>query len=415
MKKLNICLILSSMLFAACGEKDEVAPVRFGGGSNSGDAAADEIDPFLKGNQVSDEYVSDLLMRELEGTPPTVQDGPVSVSLISSATQLSKTDDIHNFMICGQDMILPAVEIDEEELLESIQYAQDLAAGAGIDLQITQGDSGSGIAIFLTTSDASKNCDSNPYGVVGFDPYDLMSEDRAIIFADNIPDEKTFGEVIANAVSMMTGFSSNLDSNLIELPFDQSPYGGSSFGTQSISALNTALKKMGPNDVADIRALQGQITQVFSPGLGGLPGIDKIITLVTLAGSTPQSGGQVDTASAMTNLKDAFVDNSGTLSTLATLAGHPELAIGISFITTLFGKNPVATTPAGDSQPETAQLPDLSQFMKIDATSIQELLLDYRSTYNFIGSNYSGENATALQSLLKLAVAQKANVLVSSP
>jgi hypothetical protein len=415
MKIVNLPQIFAFALLCSCGPQQDISL------SDAPHAKTLDAKPvaeaYLYGQPVPIDTTLNLLSQVLTSTPMIKGiEQPRSVSIIHSATILTPSEDPQNYLICGDGMELPAADLTGRDLVIDVTIAKEAAKEAGLEVDISIGDSGNGMAIFLTSIPEFTDCDLNPIGLVGWDPYNIILEDRAIINVDQIPEDQSLGTVLALTISMMTGHSSEQSPSLDAQAFDTVPVVGTLFGEQSMRALDSALRQITNDQVVNVDHLDEEIKKVFPAGIQGLPGLDKVLTLITMAGSSKDSP-SVDPKKAADVLKDGFVNNSGTIATVATLAGHPEIAAAVSIAAVLLGGNDKQLDPTTTETPQpqqtptpTAYLPDLAAFLGSTSVDHQQLLLDFKVTKAYLEANFP-ENLDALRSLLKLAIAQKAAAL----
>jgi len=437
--KLNYVLagLLSTTLWS-CGDGDKVSRPNFSGSLSSSDATPAQPTAALLGVTVPTSITLDLLTAELESLPRIASES-VEVNIVNADLKLDKLASNSNFFLCSDSMSLKKFEISDEDLQKELGYVESWTSSADIDATFTQQVESQGITIYLSQS-TPIDCPELPFGFSTLDRFDVVSDDKAVIFVDQIPPKNTLGEAIAHSLSMMLGYTDKDKIDFSEAPFGQKINPANVMGRDSLRAIYSGLPSLDATNTVNVDHLDYEIKQQFAPGVRGLPGIDKVLTLITLAGAVqeipatdaaspaPANNANVNPTNAVDNLTDVFVNNSGALGGLANLAnitGQPGLAAGISVVAGLLGsgQNNTPATPTPQSQPEPTTaianpaasqakyLPDLAAFMQIEAKSADELLSNYRATHSFILQSYDPMFQKELISLLKLATAQAATRL----
>ena len=208
-------------------------------------------------------------------------------------------------------------------------------------------------------------------------------------------------------------------------------------GLPQIATIANLIPQLMPGNILDIANLLPIITKII-PGNAGmqLPGIDKVLTILGIAQgsvnspsasplpansptapSNPAATGVA--AVAQTGLATVLNPNTlTTLGTLATLAGHPEIAVATSVLQGVVSSGsalpavvPTAPNAPAPSQPVTAArldvLPDFSSALALgNINSFGGLMSTLRGQVGAINSNFTGATRSALLSTLKLAYAQ---------
>ncbi len=198
-------------------------------------------------------------------------------------------------------------------------------------------------------------------------------------------------------------------------------------GLDQIGNIGQLLPGLAPGSVLDISQLLPQIQSLIpiaSSGVG-LPGLDKILTIVGVAGAaqgaqggttpaaTPAAGalgGLIDPALAAAVLGGAT--GLGGLGSLATLAGFGDITqYVLAAQGALNGAGAGAAAPAGTAAtiPQLGAVPDLSALLGLasSTTDIATLLQSLAGTSQVVNGNFGGANKDALLSLVKLAYTQQ--------
>lgn len=213
-------------------------------------------------------------------------------------------------------------------------------------------------------------------------------------------------------------------------------------GLPQIATIANLIPQLAPGNILDITNLLPIITKII-PGNAGsqLPGLDKVMTILGIAqgavnnpaavapnqpGQPAQSQPSLPAIPGMpagvTNAVQggvAAVLNPSTLTTvgtLATLAGHPEIAIATSVLQGVVSSgalpavSPTAQGSAPLQTPTAARLDALPDFASALAlgnmNSFGGLMAMLRGQVAVINSNFTGNTRAALLSTLKLAYAQ---------
>jgi hypothetical protein len=210
----------------------------------------------------------------------------------------------------------------------------------------------------------------------------------------------------------------------------------------NLGSLLPALGGSGAGSILDITQLMPQLGTLLPGGLGagaGLPGFDKIFTLVGLAstaggiqnGAAPAVPGITGLAGIVDpNLASSILGNTGglDLSTLTSLAGVGSVGAGVGGLQDLInslglqapvgGTTNVPTLPGTTGTPNLGTLPDMSQLLGLlnstggvaggvgGIADISTLLNGLSASGRVVSSNYQGEDRDALMSLLKVAYTQ---------
>ncbi len=192
-------------------------------------------------------------------------------------------------------------------------------------------------------------------------------------------------------------------------------------GLDQIGNIGQLLPGLAPGSVLDISQLLPQIQSLIpiaSSGVG-LPGLDKILTIVGVAGAaqgaqggttpaaTPAAGalgGLIDPALAGAVL--GGVTGAGGLGSLATLAGFGDIT---QYVAAAQGALNGAGAGAAATIPQLGAVPDLSALLGLAGSTpdIATLLQSLAGTSQVVNGNFTGANKDALLSLVKLAYTQQ--------
>lgn len=211
----------------------------------------------------------------------------------------------------------------------------------------------------------------------------------------------------------------NLPGNLAGLP-----------GLGQIGNIGQLLPGLTPGSILDISQLLPQIQSLLPIASSGvaLPGLDKILTIVGVAGAS-QGGqtapaGTTPGAGALGGLVDPALANAvlgntaglGTIGALATIAGYGDIVQYVQVAQTVLnagqaaagGANATTPTPAA-SVPMLTSVPDLATLLGLAGQNpdIATLLQSLAGTSQVINGNFTGANKDALLSLVKLAYTQQ--------
>ncbi len=192
----------------------------------------------------------------------------------------------------------------------------------------------------------------------------------------------------------------NLPIDLADLP-----------GLGSLAGLANLIPQLNPADILDISKLLPTLGGLV-PGNGGLPGIDKILTVLGIAQGAPTPGQQPAAGPGGVLGGLAGIINPQTVSTLgglATLAGFGDIATAVGVIqgvvNTTSSMQPANSTPSAAAS--LTKIPDLATALELDKISdMPGLVTAFRGHSEVVNSNWSGDTRDALISALKVAYAQ---------
>ncbi len=398
--------------------------------------------------------------------------------------------DGQSFILCKASATIPAAGLspaDEALVVSGVQQFYD-DAGATLTVTAQQPASGEYTTIHVSGSYSDLGCIGN--GVLGIAPFDVGNANHsdvgfafvknaggASVIAETVAHEAghSFGlEHVSNDKDLMyasnspniTGFASSSVSGTNRLqdgpallrqalgagaaapapgaasqPAPATPIAGLPNlpaglqglpGLDQLASIAQLLPGLTPGSVLDISKLLPQIQALIPIAASGvnLPGLDKIFTIVGVAGAA--GGAQAGTpASTGANLPingqaaGAILGSGGNISTLAGLAG----LAGFGSITTYVsaaqavlggvqGAIPAAKTQPSSATPAPAQLgsvPDLAALLGLAGSSsnIATLISSLGGSAQIVNGNFSGANKDALLSLLKVAYAQQYLDLIS--
>ena len=192
----------------------------------------------------------------------------------------------------------------------------------------------------------------------------------------------------------------NLPIDLADLP-----------GLGSLAGLANLIPQLNPADILDISKLLPTLGGLV-PGNGGLPGIDKILTVLGIAQGAPAPGQQpaAGPGGALGGL--AGILNPQTVSTLgglATLAGFGDIATAVGVIQGVVNTTGAMQPSSGKPSTSAAltEIPDLSTALELDKIAdMPGLVTAFRGHTAVVNNNWTGETRDALISALKVAYAQ---------
>lgn len=169
-------------------------------------------------------------------------------------------------------------------------------------------------------------------------------------------------------------------------------------------------------DISQLLPLVQNLLPLAASGVG-LPGLDKILTIVGLAGAAQGSqGGKAPTAltGALGGLLDPALAGAilggaggiGNLGSLATLAGFGDIT---QYVQAAQGLLNGGVGQSGGAIPQLGSLPDLAALLNLGSanTDIATLLQSLSRTSQVVNGNFTGANKDALLSLVKLAYTQQ--------
>jgi hypothetical protein len=173
--------------------------------------------------------------------------------------------------------------------------------------------------------------------------------------------------------------------------------------------LGRGVDALKPNQVANVAALEPQLTDLLTKRTVPLAGIDRAITVVAFASSATADDKKINIADVADILgKAANSPAADTLSVIATAAGHPEIALGLEVVKLILGDKGATSTPSANPTP--MSLPRFDELLQIktatDAESAVALVEKYRQLKDHLDSHYSGGSQTALRAATLVGFAQ---------
>lgn len=168
-------------------------------------------------------------------------------------------------------------------------------------------------------------------------------------------------------------------------------------------------------NVLDISPLQREIDELIPAGVS-TAGFDRILTaslgaVQSNSGSSGSSGG----GGILDSLVGLFSSvDPDTVAAVATMAGHPEIAIAAQVIMPMLsGDGPADGSESDDEN----YLPDYASVMDLNSLrSMKSLIETLRGHARYINDNYTGDTAESLRALLVIAYSQafRDNIVIQS-
>lgn len=180
--------------------------------------------------------------------------------------------------------------------------------------------------------------------------------------------------------------------------------------TQTLAGLSRGISGLQPTDTADIEAMMPQIEAVVSSEALPVAGLDAALTVIALAASSEsnQHSNKFDIDQAVQALGQAANSPAAeAITTIATAAGHPEIAIALTFVKNLIGQKksdlPVDPTPV--------TLPALNTLLNLkyasdSAADCATLLTGFSDFNRYLEKSFSGDTREALRAVTFVAFAQ---------
>jgi hypothetical protein len=201
-------------------------------------------------------------------------------------------------------------------------------------------------------------------------------------------------------------------------------------GLDQIANIGQLLPGLTPGSILDITQLLPQIQALIPIASSGvaLPGLDKILTIIGVAGAAQGSQGGATPApasgvnSALGGLLDPALAGAilggagglgslGNLGSLATLAGFGNITQYVQAAQGVLNGGATSTPAAATTAPAAAltAVPDLATLLGLATanTDVATLLQSLAGTSQVVNGNFSGANKDALLSLVKLAYTQQ--------
>jgi len=205
------------------------------------------------------------------------------------------------------------------------------------------------------------------------DPYNLFSGDIGVVFEDKPNATKSsISRVISHMIDPEDGAvlqQTQIDVDLMH----------------RMSVMARAMDDLRPEDIIDISHLQPQIDAIVPARVGRLPNLDKVITVLVIAGSDSNNN-TFDINKAKNTLADvANSDSVNTLSAIAAAAGAPEISLAVELAKLLLGSG------SGGSNKAPPPLPPVDEFLELDFSSyaMPEILGEFEDTAQFIQTEHA--------------------------
>ena len=190
-------------------------------------------------------------------------------------------------------------------------------------------------------------------------------------------------------------------------------------GTDFLAAIGTSLPEITQENAIDTTLIDTLVKKSL-PGKVTVPGLNRVVTIMEIskqaaqkkiaAENIPADDNQVQAVS-QGMLNPSSLSSLGGLAAIASLGGFGSLPAAAAAAGQTYGITPdPAPLPAdaGKATPTIAKdLPNFSEFLNItDIADLKELFLQLRRHYYVVDQNYTGDNRTALISMLKVAYSQ---------
>lgn len=180
-------------------------------------------------------------------------------------------------------------------------------------------------------------------------------------------------------------------------------------GLEQIQSMARLLWRVDPKNLVPVQgALKTQIENV-TPGNIGVPkGFDKILTATVGAtqSETDQSQQQGGLLGALAKLFDPQNLDANTVAAVATVAGHPEIALAAAVLIPYVQQMQKSGEDTSGNSSENL-VPNYAGVLGIDKlTTMSDLIGNFRGHSKFLVNNYTGDTLEALGSLLIIGYSQ---------
>ncbi len=375
------------------------------------------------------------------------QDAVIDVQLVPGGFTYQKGHGASQSTLpCAAQGKISAADLDEAALTKLTANVRLLLRDLPVPVSITQKPTAGATKIVLGGSYEQLGCPDSvaaPVVATTFDRYNLRAADVAFVFSDVVrnTDDLPMYVAVAIAHSMgieavpdwKTGTAQFITETHLSLQSSSGAGAGLSYlpaglasapGLDVISSLGQLLAGLQADQLADISGILPQVAQLIPGGLGAAPnfgGLNGLADLMTVLGMASQAAAKQAPAGAptdLTSLLSGFLNPSqlqqsgatdlASLAVVAGLAatGNPAgIAAAIGILSQMF-----AGAAANNGNPKSAALtalPDFSKLLSIGTLGDpQALLATIMSQAQLINGNFSGQQAAALLTFLRLGALQ---------
>lgn len=340
-----------------------------------------------------------------------------------------------SFLPCQQSSTISPSNFDLADKAKIIEQVQKYLSDVGITLEISDQIPAKSFftRIIVGGSYSDLGCqDKDVLGIAPFDRGNIQSADLGFAFVKQGETVARSAEVIAHEIAHTLGienlFGGDNFSNFFN-PDARADLSGfaSQNGLARIRSIADLVTTMDPTQALDISKLWPEIAAVLPgglssiPNIGGLNGIESILTVILMAAEAAnnQNGGGATSSGSITDLLGSFLDpnnlQSSGISNLADIANmlapalgsaSPELAAILAIFQSFTGGAPSPGTPGAGNSPLII-LPNFSDLLGLQKDlPLSVLFAQTINQSNAIKSQYSGAVRDALLSMLKVAYGQ---------
>jgi len=326
------------------------------------------------------------------------------------ATVTQGYDKGQSYLVCSNSATIPKATYDGFQRAQILDAVKTYFEGSAIEFLTAEPTSGDYTTIHLGGTYQDLGCRTGELlqGAAPFDIGNVNLSDTGFVFSKSISNIENVVAITLEVVKNTLGLQ-NGEKAVATMPTISSD---NLTGTEEIHSMARLLWKVDPATIIDITPMQHEL-DVLVPGDIKLDGFDRIIT-ATLGAA--QSSAESDTSGASGGLGDLFngvtsifteVDPN-TVSAVATMAGHPEIAIAAQVLLPVV-QNQASPNgqPADPTSPNQSLVPDYATMLGLRSiSSMNELIANFWAHMEIIKADYSGDDLKALRSLLIVSYSQ---------
>ena len=243
---------------------------------------------------------------------------------------------------CADSTQIPPDDFTASEmsqLLEELEKSYDF----NIQLTTTEPLRSTFSTIHFGGSSQLLDCENIPdtSALAALDQGNLFSTDVAFVFDSSYSSALSHAKSVIDAITGAGGFEFSTND---QLSVDQ---------VQRYLNMSLALKELKETDVVDIAPLQPQLDVTVPESLRPLPGLNKVVTVLAIAGNENGRLNITKAKGVLASLVNATA--TGILARIASAAGSPEISIAIDLAKLIFGGQ--------KSDSEITSLPSFDDFL----------------------------------------------------
>ena len=286
---------------------------------------------------------------------------------------------------CADSFHIPPSGLTTEQksrLLEELQLLFDF------NIQFTTTEPN--FSTFSTVQFGGKSqlldCDNLPdtSALAAQDEGNLFSTDVAFVFESTYSSSLSHTKTVVDAITGAGGFEFSIND---QLTVEQ---------VQRYLNISLAIKELKESETVDISPLGAQQDTFVPVELRPLSGLDKVVTVLAIAGNEDGRLSIPKARNVLGNLANA--PTTGILVQIATAAGVPELSVAIDLAKLIFRFE--------KSDQEIISLPSFDDFLELSTTSysLKDLIRKFETHNLFLEMNY--QNQPELRTLAIIAFLQ---------